>query len=184
MGNPIIQGWMRKKPMCFVSIRLSYQVLHFGHTVKLTFVCCKMYIKTNPITLKLVLTHLTKAAFHLLSDRKEVQVKDTTGQQDATIHRGVTNYTDFYFICVSSCMWKLEWPTGFSLKVWKRILTSSSILSRTVTDPTKDKSWGSKGITNSKCSSYTLMSGCLLGGIHKCYSDTVRGKTRGRTWSL
>ena len=98
MGNPIIQGWMRKKPMCFVSIRLSYQVLHFGHTVKLTFVCCKMYIKTNPITLKLVLTHLTKAAFHLLSDRKEVQVKDTTGQQDATIHRGVTNYTDFYFI--------------------------------------------------------------------------------------
>ena len=98
MGNPIIQGWMRKKPMCFVSICLSYQVLHFGHTVKLTFVCCKMYIKTNPITLKLVLTHLTKAAFHLLSDRKEVQVKDTTGQQDATIHHGVTNYTDFYII--------------------------------------------------------------------------------------
>ena len=58
----------------------------------------KTYIKTNHITLKLVLTHLTKAAFHLLSDRKEVQVKDTTGQQDATIHRGVTNYTDFYFI--------------------------------------------------------------------------------------
>ena len=77
MGNPIIQGWMRKKPMCFVFIRLSYQVLHFGHTVKLTFLCCKMYIKTNPI---LVLTHLTKTAFHLLSDKKEVQVKDTTGQ--------------------------------------------------------------------------------------------------------
>ena len=65
MGNPIIQDWMRKKPMCFVSIRLSYQVLHFGHTVKLTFLRCKMYIKTNPITLKLVLTHLTKGAFHL-----------------------------------------------------------------------------------------------------------------------
>ena len=39
MGNPIIQGWMRKKPMCFDSIHLSYQVLHFGHTVKLTFLC-------------------------------------------------------------------------------------------------------------------------------------------------
>lgn len=76
MGNPIIQGWMRKKPMCFVSIRLSHQVLHFGHTVKLTFLCCKMYIKTNPITLKLVLTHLTKGAL----------MKDTAGQQDATIH--------------------------------------------------------------------------------------------------
>ena len=29
MGSPTIQGWMRKKQMCFVSIRLSYQVLHF-----------------------------------------------------------------------------------------------------------------------------------------------------------
>ena len=33
-----------------------------------------------------------------LSDKREVLMKDTAGQQDATVHLGVTNYTDVFFI--------------------------------------------------------------------------------------
>jgi len=139
MGNPIIQGWMRKKPMCFVSILLSHQVLHYGHTVKLTFLCCKMYIKTNPITLKLVLTHLTKGAFHLPQWQKgstnERHCRAARCNNSPGCDKLHWHFLYLYAHQVACESWND--PQGSRWK-YKRE-SSLPLLSRAVTDPTKNK---------------------------------------------
>lgn len=65
-------------------------------------------------------------------------MKDTAGQQDATIHQGVTNYTDVFFIYMC-----IEWhmKVGMTHRVLAESIKESlyfPLLPRAVTDPTKN----------------------------------------------
>ena len=66
-------------------------------------------------------------------------MKDTAGQQDATIHQGVTNYTDIFFIymCIES-----HGKVGMTHRVLVKGIKENlyfPLLPRAVTDPTKNK---------------------------------------------
>ena len=66
-------------------------------------------------------------------------MKDTAGQQDATIHQGVTSYTDIFFIymCIES-HGKVGMTHGVLVKGIKENLYFP-LLPREETDPTKNK---------------------------------------------
>ena len=66
-------------------------------------------------------------------------MKDTAGQQDATIHQGVTNYTDVFFIymCIESHL-KVGMTQRVLVKGRKENLYFP-LLPRAVTDPTNNK---------------------------------------------
>ena len=66
-------------------------------------------------------------------------MKDTAGQQDATIHQGVTNYTDVFFIymCIESHV-----KVGMTNRVLVESIKENlyfPLLPHAVTDPTKNK---------------------------------------------
>ena len=66
-------------------------------------------------------------------------MKDTAGQQDATIHQGVTNYTDIFFIymCIES-----HGKVGMTHRVLVKGIKENlyfPLLPCAVTDPTKNK---------------------------------------------
>ena len=66
-------------------------------------------------------------------------MKDTAGQQDATIHQGVTNYTDIFFIymCIES-----HGKVGMTHRVLVKDIKENlyfPLLPHAVTDPTKNK---------------------------------------------
>ena len=66
-------------------------------------------------------------------------MKDTAEQQDATIHQGVTNYTDIFFIymCIES-----HGKVGMTHRVLVKGIKENlyfPFLPRAVTDPTKNK---------------------------------------------
>ena len=66
-------------------------------------------------------------------------MKDTAGQQDATIHQGVTNYTDVFFIymCIESHV-----KVGMTHRVLVESIKENlyfPLLPHAVTDPTKNK---------------------------------------------
>ena len=66
-------------------------------------------------------------------------MKDTAGQQDATIHQGVTNYTDIFFIYM--CTESHE-KVGMTHRVLVKGIKENlyfPLLPRAVTDPTKNK---------------------------------------------
>ena len=66
-------------------------------------------------------------------------MKDTAGQQHATIHQGVTNYTDVFFIymCIESHV-----KVGMTHRVLVKGIKENlyfPLLPRAVTEPTKNK---------------------------------------------
>ena len=66
-------------------------------------------------------------------------MKDTAGQQDATIHQGVTNYTDIFsiYMCIES-----HGKVGMTHRVLVKGMKENlyfPLLPRAVTDPTKNK---------------------------------------------